>query len=256
MPAGFGHQGGKNPKGRDGQPLRCHTCGSQGHLMRDCPSGKSQSSHFVQPGAVPPAVYPVASAPVQTPASGSPVLWASTDPQYTATSQAIVPPPPGPVVDIFDSARHGGPSSSSPTTQSAPVSAPVWTCEDVTDRQVTYMVFGRPDSSQQQHAQWTMPTDPHMPFEYRRVDTTQLGPAPERVTGTCLPRSLLGPGHAPALLGPSSPMEQPRFDNLQRTCSSCRCSNFKSLKEELYSETHMGMYFWFQECLQCTQRYQ
>ena len=36
---GFGRQRGKNPIGRDGTPLKCHTCGSDEHLARHCPKG-------------------------------------------------------------------------------------------------------------------------------------------------------------------------------------------------------------------------
>ena len=35
----------KNPRGRDGQPLRCHRCGSDEHLLRRCPQKGSSTQH-------------------------------------------------------------------------------------------------------------------------------------------------------------------------------------------------------------------
>ena len=37
-----------NPKGKDGKPLRCHTCGSGQHLKRECPNNKTPARPKVQ----------------------------------------------------------------------------------------------------------------------------------------------------------------------------------------------------------------
>ena len=39
---GFGRKG--NPKGKDGQPLKCHKCGSTDHFERNCPKGGGKGS--------------------------------------------------------------------------------------------------------------------------------------------------------------------------------------------------------------------
>ena len=40
---GFGRR--KNPRGRDGAPMKCHNCGSEDHFVRNCPSkGKGKGS--------------------------------------------------------------------------------------------------------------------------------------------------------------------------------------------------------------------
>ena len=50
---GFGGKGNKgkgkrkgNPRGRDGQPMTCHSCGSEDHLVARCPCKDSRDAHF------------------------------------------------------------------------------------------------------------------------------------------------------------------------------------------------------------------
>jgi hypothetical protein len=52
---GFGRyfQGKKNPIGKDGKPMLCHKCGSDSHLMNECPKNSSQHYNQSQPPAQP-----------------------------------------------------------------------------------------------------------------------------------------------------------------------------------------------------------
>ena len=43
--SGKGHGRRKNPKGRDGEPMKCHGCGADDHLVGQCPTeGKGKGS--------------------------------------------------------------------------------------------------------------------------------------------------------------------------------------------------------------------
>ena len=50
---GFGRRKG-NPRGRDGQPLKCHGCGSTEHLMRQCPNNRGGKGGGGPPSSGPP----------------------------------------------------------------------------------------------------------------------------------------------------------------------------------------------------------
>ena len=84
-----GKSGRKNPKGRDGQPLKCWGCGADDHLEKACPN--KSATHFAAPNSpMSNVVFP--GAPPQAVVFGSPALVQMAAPFHGAVRTSGVGP--------------------------------------------------------------------------------------------------------------------------------------------------------------------
>ena len=94
-PTYFGKFRNKNPTGKDGKTLKCHKCGSENHLMKDCKAQQgSGNGSFYSSGEQSTATQPqVQFTNVQTALVQQPVPTPAPQPPQTKPDRIIYQPP-------------------------------------------------------------------------------------------------------------------------------------------------------------------
>ena len=121
---GFGRK--SNPRGPDGSTMKCHICGSEEHLRRDCPQNAQNqgftSTHLVAPLYESPAPNPISQfGGIGAASSVSPVMSVMSEPALGGAQPGIAPGMPAgpphqnvvmPALDWSQSGSSGSQSSS------------------------------------------------------------------------------------------------------------------------------------------------